>query len=58
MLADGVLMIAFVRLPYRPLQRAPLRREIGPRGTVVVLALILFFQLGLLVLVFFRHWPG
>ena len=51
-------MIAFIRLPYRPPRSAPLRREIGPRGTALILALILFFQLGLLALVFLKHWSG
>ena len=49
-------MITFVQLPYRKLQTVVRPSEVGPRATAVVLALILCFQIGLLVWVFLRNW--
>ena len=45
-------MISFIRLPYRPVRAARSRREVGPWATAVILALILCFQVGLLVWAF------
>ena len=45
-------MISFLQLPCRTAHSAPSRANLGPLATVLILALILFFQLGLLVWVF------
>jgi hypothetical protein len=51
-------MISFIRLPYRPARTVPSRTEIGPWATAVILALILCFQVGLLVWAFVAQWGG
>ena len=49
-------MITFIQLPYRKLHSAERTAEVGPWATAVVLALILFFQIGLLIWVFLKNW--
>jgi len=49
-------MISFIDLPYRAGPRPRLSEEIGPWATALVLALILFFQIGLLLWVFLKDW--
>ena len=49
-------MISFIQLPYRRLPRGEGAADVGPWGTAVVLALIVCFQIGLLVWVFLGHW--
>ena len=51
-------MITFIQLPYRRVQTAAPHIEVGPRATAIVLALILCFQIGLLIWVFFGTWRG
>ena len=48
--------MSFIQLPYRAMQRTRSHADIGPLGTALILALILFFQLGLLVWVFLQEW--
>jgi hypothetical protein len=44
-------MISFIQLPYRGTEDRA-QKEFGPLGTALILALIVFFQVGLLVWVF------
>jgi hypothetical protein len=46
-------MIPLIQLPFRKLQSGVAQTEVGPRTTAIVLALILCFQIGLLLCVFF-----
>ncbi|HZR17647.1 MAG TPA: hypothetical protein VFE51_10000 [Verrucomicrobiae bacterium] len=50
-------MISFIQLPYRSREHGG-PREFGPVGTALILALIVCFQLGLLVWVFMRDWQS
>ena len=47
-------MISFIQLPYRAHHLR--HKELGPFATAVILALILCFQLGLLVWLFLHTW--
>jgi hypothetical protein len=49
-------MIPFIQLPYKAERRARATAEIGPLATAMILALILCFQLALLVWVFLKDW--
>lgn len=49
------VMISFIQLPYRGIEHSR-PKEFGPFATALVLALIICFQLGLLVWVFVKDW--
>jgi hypothetical protein len=49
-------MISFIQLPYRGVQRGRAGGEIGPRGTALILALVVCFQVGLLLWFLLRDW--
>ncbi|HLH52207.1 MAG TPA: hypothetical protein VKY92_01125 [Verrucomicrobiae bacterium] len=49
-------MISFVQLPYRRPESVSRSVELGPRMTALVLALILFFQIGVLAWAFLSNW--
>jgi hypothetical protein len=50
-------MISFIQLSYRSRQPRG-ERGFGSVGTALILALIVCFQLGLLVWVFMKDWHG
>jgi hypothetical protein len=50
-------MISFIQLPYRNQEHGG-AREFGPVGTALILALIVCFQLGLLLWVFVQDWAS
>jgi len=49
-------MISFIKLAYQGEQRPRSSGEVGPLATALILALILCFQIGLLLWVFLRDW--
>jgi hypothetical protein len=51
-------MIPFIQLRQKRLETLAAQSEVGPRTTAIVLALILCFQIGLLVLVLLKNWSS
>ena len=49
-------MISFIQLPHRGEQCSRSSAEFGPLATALILALILCFQIGLLLWIFLRDW--
>jgi hypothetical protein len=51
-------MIPVIQLPQRPFKSSTLQTQIGPFAAALVLALIICFQIALLVLVFVKNGRG